>query len=73
MSNVAIGTDSTTSLPEELIDKYNIQRVPVNLIIDGKVYLDGIDMSPAKYYPLLKNMKKLPTTSSPPPETFLDA
>jgi len=72
MSNVAIVTDSTTSLTKELIDEFNIKTVPVNLIIDDKIYLDGIDTSPAEYYSLLKKIKKLPTTSAPPPATFLD-
>ena len=73
MHNVAIVIDSTTTIPKEYLDKYNIITVPVNLIIEGKIYLDGIDLQPHEYYPMLKKAKKLPTTSAPPPTSFLDA
>ena len=72
MNNVAIIIDSTTTIPEDLLEKYQISKVPVNLIIGDKVYLDGVDMAPVQYYAMLKNMKVLPTTSAPPAGTFLD-
>jgi len=71
--NVAIVIDSTTSITDEYKKKYNITTVPVNLIIEGRIYLDGIDLQPQEYYPMLKRAKKLPTTSAPPPASFLEA
>lgn len=73
MHNVAIIIDSTTTIPKDYIEKYNITVVPVNLIIEGRIYLDGIDLQPHEYYPMLKKAKKLPTTSAPPPTSFLEA
>ncbi len=73
MHNIAIVIDSTTTIPKEYIEKYNITVVPVNLIIGGRIYLDGVDLQPHEYYPMLKKAKKLPTTSAPPPTSFLEA
>ncbi|GAH00427.1 unnamed protein product, partial [marine sediment metagenome] len=36
MKKVAVVTDSTASIPEELIKEYGIQRVPLLLHMDGK-------------------------------------
>jgi DegV family protein with EDD domain len=47
--------------------------VPVPLIIEGKTYRDGIDMTPNEFYAMLRKAKKLPTTSSSSPEHYLQA
>lgn len=71
MNEVAIVTDSAACLPKELVDRYEIEVVPMEFIHDGKLYRDGIDITPAKFYELLAQSKKLPTTSAPSPETYL--
>ncbi len=45
-----IVTDSTADIPEDLIQKYNIRIMPVNVILDGKIYRDGRDISRADFY-----------------------
>ena len=73
MKNVAIVTDTTACVPQEQVERYDIEVVPVQLIIDNKSYRDGIDISPSEFYAKLRNEKKMPTTSSSSPEPYLEA
>ncbi len=72
MVNVVIVTDSTVCLPPELVKKYGIEIVPMEFIHEGKVYRDGIDMSPTQFYQLLSRSSKLPTTSAPSIGTYFE-
>jgi DegV family protein with EDD domain len=69
---VAIITDSAACVPRELAEKYGIRVVPINVIFEGKVYRDGVDITPEEVYSLLKGAKRLPTTASPPPGVYLE-
>jgi len=70
---VAVITDSVACLPPELAEKYAIEVVPIELHFGNKVYLDGVDLSPAEFYTLLRQAKKLPTTAAALPGSFLEA
>ena len=72
-NKVAIVTDTTACIPKEMVEKYGIEVVPTELIVDGKGYQDGIDMSPSEFYALLRQAKRLPTTSGSLPGPFLEA
>ena len=63
MSKVAIVTDSTAYLPEELIKQYNITVLPLSIIWEGKSYRDGVDMQPEDFYQRLQKTESMPTTS----------
>jgi len=62
---LGIVTDSTSDLPQSLIDEHEIEVVPAVLVIDGRPYIDGIDISREEYYTRLPDMKQSPTTASP--------
>jgi len=68
---VAIVTDTSACLPQELAQRYQIEIVPMEFLYEGKVYRDGIDMTSARFYELLSQAKKLPTTSAPSPDTYV--
>lgn len=70
---VAIVTDTTACVPPELVAEYDIEVVPIQLIIDNETYLDGIDIHPSGFYSLLRQSKKLPTTSSSSPNFYAEA
>lgn len=72
-NKVAIVTDTTACIPKEITEKYDIEVVPTELIVDGKVYQDGIDISPSEFYALLRQAKRLPTTSGSLSGPFLEA
>lgn len=73
MSKVAIVTDSTASIPEELIQEYGIQLVPLLLHMDNRTYKDRIDVkTPGELFQLMKKSSKFPTTSTPPPGEYAE-
>ena len=72
-NKVAIVTDTTACIPREQLEEYAIELVPIELIFGDKAYRDGIDISPAEFYALLKQAEKLPTTSGSLPGPFLEA
>lgn len=69
---VVIVTDSSACIPSELMARYGIEPVPLNVIFDDKTYQDGIDISPTEFYTLLREAKELPTTSHSSPGTHLE-
>jgi DegV family protein with EDD domain len=71
VARVGIVTDSTVCLPEALVERYAIRVVPLDLVFDGKVYRDGVDISPEVFYQLLQRARKLPTTSPASPGDYL--
>lgn len=73
MKKVAIVTDTTACVPQEQVVRFDIEVVPVQLIIEDKTYRDGIDITPTEFYNLLRKTKKLPTTSSSSPNPYLEA
>ena len=73
MRKVAIVTDSTCCLPKELVEKYNICEVPLEIVYEGRSYRDGIDISPDEVYKIMRKRENLPTTSTASIGDFLDA
>jgi len=71
VEKVAVVTDSTCCIPQELIERYNIHLVPALIIHEGRSYRDRIDISPTEVYKIMRKRKSLPTTSVPSPEDFL--
>lgn len=72
MADIAIVTDSTVCLSRESIQKYGIEIVPMELILDGRVYKDGVDITASEFYKLLPATRKLPSTSAPSPGEYLE-
>ncbi|HTX90161.1 MAG TPA: DegV family protein [Anaerolineales bacterium] len=63
MSRVAIVTDSTAYIPDNLLKKYAIPVVPLILIWGEETYEDGVNMLPEEFYRRLPDSKVMPTTS----------
>lgn len=70
MSKIAIVTDSTAYLPEDLRKKYNITVAPQVLIWGEETYNDGVDITPEEFYTRLKTAKVMPSTSQVSPATL---
>lgn len=65
-----IVTDSSAGLPHDLVERYNIEVVPLNVHFGRTSYQDGVDMGSAQFYRMLAQAKELPTTSQPSPGQF---
>ena len=70
---IAIVVDSSSCLPRELLEKWNIYVVPHELIIGDRSFRDGIDIGPAEFYQHFRKNHEMPTTASPKPSSFLAA
>lgn len=70
---VKIVTDSAADLPKEIIEKYNIIVIPLNVEIDGVSYQDGVSISAKEFQNKMLSTEKLPKTSQPSPELFKEA
>ena len=62
---IALVTDSTSDLPQEVIDKYQIHVIPLNLHFGENQYLDKVTLHPSQFFDLIDSEKKFPTTSQP--------
>jgi len=69
---LGIVTDSTSDLPQHIIDEHGIEVVPAVLVIDGKSYADGKGISREEYYTRLPGMKEAPTTAAPSSGDFAE-
>ena len=62
MGKIKLICDSMADLTKEQIEKYDIEVLPLTVILEDKEYKDGIDFNLDEFYELLKN-KKYPKTS----------
>lgn len=72
MSKFKIMTDSSVQLTQEEIKKYNITVVPLTITIDGKNYVDGVDISRRDFVKKMNESEELPKTSQPSIGRFVD-
>lgn len=71
MSKIAIVTDSTATLTEDLVQQYNIRVAPLSITWDKVKYRDGVDLQPLEFYQRLRKSTTLPTTSGAVQGEFL--
>ena len=68
---VAVITDSVANLPEQIVQEHKIHIVPIKLLIQGKVYRDGIDISISEAYKMfLMDPESFKTSPSSPGDYF---
>jgi DegV family protein with EDD domain len=72
MSKVAIVTDSTAYIPQNLVEEFNISVAPQILIWGEETFEDGIDIQPDEFYERLKTAKVMPTSSQVTVTSFHD-
>lgn len=72
LSKFKIMTDSSVQLTQEEIKKYNITVVPLTITIDGKNYVDGVDISRRDFVKKMNESEELPKTSQPSIGRFVD-
>lgn len=62
---LGIVTDSTSDLPNHLIEQHKLEVVPSILILEGKEYADGIGISREDFYQRLPSLQSNVTTAAP--------
>jgi len=73
MAKIGVVVDSGVSIPEELIDEYGIEVVPLVTVFGDKIYRDRIDLkTPSELFQLIDKSDEFPTTSAPSPTDYLE-
>lgn len=72
MGKIHIVTDSSSDISREEAAKKDIHIVPLTLYIDGKIYVDGVDIHPEPFLDMMEQEKELPKSSQPAPGKFLE-
>ena len=69
---VKIVTDSVADISSEMADELGITVVPLNVVFGNEIYRDGVDLTTDDFYRKLDESEILPTTSTPPLQTFIE-
>lgn len=67
--SIRITSDSTCDLGD-LVEKRNIGVMPIAVILDDKIYHDGVDITPQDIFSFVERTKILPKTSAPSMEDY---
>ncbi len=67
---IAIVTDSTADIPEDIAHQLSIEVVPNIIYMEGKSLIDGKDVSRREFYEKLPTLKELPTTATASSGTY---
>lgn len=70
--SVKILCDSTADFEMSEIEAMNLLYVPLPVILNGKTYYDGIDLTKSDFYKLMAESNDFPSTSQPSPSDFLN-
>ena len=62
---ILITCDSTADLPKEMVKKYGIKVLPLNVTLGGNLYHDGVDVTPDDIFSFAAKRSMLPKTTEP--------
>ena len=62
--SVKITADSTCDLSREWIERYGIEIAPLCVFLDGKAYLDGIEITPDEVFAKTEESGKIGSTAA---------
>lgn len=72
MSKIVISTDSTADMPKELLEKLNVETIPLHVNYGDESFLDGVDITPSKIYSRFDKDGELPKTSAVSIQEYID-
>ncbi len=61
MPKIKCLTDSAADIPQEYVDRYNIQVLRFPIILEDREILDGLDYTPDEFYSILTQLDKIPS------------
>lgn len=71
MTQIAIVTDSTAYLAEDVREAHNISVIPLSVVFGDDAYREEIDITKNEFLDKMKHAEDLPTTSQPPIGEFI--
>ncbi|WP_434284038.1 DegV family protein [Clostridium botulinum] len=72
MEKIKIITDSTADLPKDIIEKYDIEVIPLFVSFGDKVYKDGVDIKLEQLFTKIEKENVFPQTSQVNPQRFYE-
>lgn len=69
---IALVTDSTCDLPQDILEKYQITMVPLSLQVGASLFLDRTTIANEQFYRLLESSPVYPSTSQPSYKDFIN-
>ena len=72
MNNIKIICDTMNDVPQDIVDKYDIDVLPATIIFEEKEYKAGVDLSGDEFYKMLRKSKDMPKTSQITYATFTE-
>jgi DegV family protein with EDD domain len=70
MKIIKLVTDSTCDLSQELINKYDIEVIPLYVNFKESSFSDGVDINVPQMYQMVEERNELPKTAAPAPGIF---
>lgn len=61
---IKITADSTGDFSEEMLEKFEIETIPLHIVYDGESFDDGVTIHPEDIYKRYNETKKLPKTAA---------
>ncbi|MGM0409621.1 MAG: DegV family protein [Bacillota bacterium] len=72
MEKIKIFTDSCSDLPDEILNKYNIEMISTPVNFGAERYKDRSDLKPKDFYKKLNESDEIPNTSRISPTIFMN-
>lgn len=73
MNSIKLITDSSCDLPIDIIHKYNINLIGLNVCFGEESFVDRVEIDNDTFYKRMNEEKQLPKTSCPSPDRFVEA
>jgi DegV family protein with EDD domain len=64
-SEIAIVTDSSLDLPQDILDSLNIHVIPIRIHVGDDAYIDRVTISSKEFYDIVEKQGVLPKTAHP--------
>lgn len=65
-------TDGAANLKQGWDEEFNIQTIPVNILVGDKTYLQDVELSMDEFFQKVEESKRIPKTSQPTPYQFVE-
>jgi len=72
MTSIKITCDSTADLSKDLMERYNIDTIPMYINLNGKSFKDGVDIQSDDIYEYVKKTGILPKTAAVSIKDYMD-
>ena len=73
MEKIHILTDSSSDIPQALVEQHGIEIVPIMLSHGGRTFREYYDITPAECCRLLEESDEIPSTAMATPAVFLES